>query len=77
MKARINNQYLKFKKNMMKKITLFMLSLVGLSLSAQVYYSEDFEAETIDTEPSTFTVYNEDNCTLNNAALFPNGAWIV
>ncbi len=54
-----------------------MLSLVGLSLSAQVYYSEDFEAETIDTEPSTFTVYNEDNCTLNNAASFPNGAWIV
>ena len=50
---------------MMKKITLIMLALVSLSLSAQTYYSEDFEAETLDSEPSTFTVLNEDNCSVN------------
>lgn len=62
---------------MMKKITLIMLALVSLSLSAQTYYSEDFEAETAASPPSTFTVLNEDNCTVNSPAAFPNEAWMV
>ena len=62
---------------MMKKITLIMLALVSLSLSAQTYYSEDFEAETADSPPSTFTVLNEDNCSVNSPAAFPNEAWMV
>lgn len=63
---------------MMKKITLLMLSLLGLSLSAQiVYFSEDFEAETAGTAPSTFTVLNEDACTINSPGVFPNESWTV
>jgi hypothetical protein len=62
---------------MMKKITLFMLMLVGLTINAQVYYSEDFEAETLETPPSTFTILNEDACTVNSPTLFSNEAWIV
>lgn len=62
---------------MMKKITLFMLSLVGLSLSAQVYFSEDFEAETEGAAPSAFTVLNEDACTIESPAIFPNESWTV
>ena len=62
---------------MMKKITLFMLSLVGLSLSAQVYFSEDFEAEDEGAAPSAFTVLNEDACTINNLNIFPNESWTV
>lgn len=65
------------KKNMMKKITLFLMTLVAFSLNAQVYYLEDFEAETVDTEPVGMTVYNEDACTVNNSATFPNEAWMV
>jgi len=56
---------------------LFMLSLVGLSLSAQVYFSEDFEAETEGAAPSAFTVLNEDACTINNPTIFPNESWTV
>ena len=54
-----------------------MLSLVGLSLSAQVYFSEDFEAEDEGAAPSAFTVLNEDACTINNLNIFPNESWTV
>lgn len=62
---------------MMKKITLIMLALVSLSLSAQTYYSEDFEAETEGAAPSAFTVLNEDACTIENPGLLPNESWTV
>lgn len=62
---------------MMKKITLLMLALVGLSLNAQVYFLEDFEAQTVDAPPANFTVLNEDACTVNTPAAFPNESWIV
>lgn len=62
---------------MMKKITLLMLSLVSLSLSAQTYFAEDFEAETEGAAPSAFTVLNEDACTIENPTTFPNESWTV
>lgn len=62
---------------MMKKFTLFMLASIGLSLNAQVYFNEDFEAETVGQPPSNFTVLNEDACTVNNPNTFTNGSWIV
>ena len=54
-----------------------MLALVSLSLSAQTYYSEDFEAETEGAAPSAFTVLNEDACTIENPGLLPNESWTV
>ncbi|MEZ4979702.1 MAG: MopE-related protein [Chitinophagales bacterium] len=62
---------------MMKKITLFMLLLVGFSLKAQVYFFEDFEAEVAGDPPSSFTVLNEDACSVNNPATFTNESWVV
>lgn len=62
---------------MMKKITLLMLALVGLSLNAQVYFEENFEAQTIDLPPANFTVLNEDACTVNTPTAFPNESWMV
>ncbi len=61
----------------MKKITLLMLALMGLSLNAQVYFEEDFEAQTVDAPPANFTVLNEDACTVNNPTAFPNESWMV
>jgi hypothetical protein len=62
---------------MMKKITLLMLALMGLSLNAQVYFEEDFEAQTVDAPPANFTVLNEDACTVNTPTGFPNESWMV
>lgn len=54
-----------------------MFVLMGLTINAQVYFFEDFEAETEGNEPSNFTVYNEDACNINNPTIFPNGSWTV
>ena len=62
---------------MMKKITLLMLALVGLSLNAQVYFQEDFEAQTVDAPPANFTILNQDACTVNSPTAFPNESWMV
>ncbi len=64
---------------MMKKITLLLAVLFyGFSLNAQtIYFSEDFEGETAGDPPSTFTILNEDTCSVNQPTLFTNQSFVV
>jgi hypothetical protein len=64
---------------MMKKITLLAFTLLmGMTWGwAQTYFFENFSSGTPAAAPAGFTVYNEDNCNVNNPALFTNGAWVV
>ena len=61
----------------MKKITLFMLTVLGLTASAQTFYFENFETGSDGAEPTTVTILNQDLCLINSPTFYTNASFMI